>query len=94
MKDEERIIYYDVIRELPFAKIGDQGTILADDEVGVNGVRIPIKYVVDSDFFKPITLLEHEAMIHKNWIKYIMYIQNVDEDEAEIISKDFWKINK
>jgi len=59
MKDKERIIYYEVIRELPFAKIGDQGTILTDDEIGVNGIRIPIKYVADSEFFKPITLSEH-----------------------------------
>ena len=86
--------YYEVIRELPFAKIGDQGTILTNDEVGVNGVRIPIKYVANSDFFKPITLLEHQEMIHKNWITYIMDRKNVDESEAESISKDFWKINK
>ena len=32
------IIYYEVVRELPFAKIGDQCNVLTDDEVGV---RLP-----------------------------------------------------
>ena len=85
------IIYYEVVRELPFAKIGDQCNVLTDDEVGVNGVRFPIKYT-NSDFFRPITLEEHQSNIKKNFIKFIMEKQGVNEDEAEKLSKDFWKL--
>jgi len=94
MEDKERVIYYEVIKELPFAKIGDQGNILTDDEIGVNGIRIPIKYVVDCDFFNPITLKEHEKIIDKNFIKYIMKEKNISEAEAIELKKYFWKIKK
>ena len=92
MEDNERVIYYEVVRELPFAKIGDQCVFLTDGDVGINGIIMPIKYV-NCDFFKPVTLVEHQEMIHKNFILYIMKEKNIDESDAEMISKDFWKLN-
>lgn len=58
---EERIIYYKLIKELPFCKIGDQ-TIIVNDELIINEIHMPIKYA-NSDFFKPITLAEHQLNI-------------------------------
>jgi hypothetical protein len=89
MEDQERIIYYELIKELPFCKIGDQANIIGEDELRINGIIMPIRYA-DSDFFKPITLSEHQKIVKKSLITFIMEKMNITEEEAELKSKTFW----
>lgn len=88
MKEQERIIYYELIKELPFCKIGDQ-SIIVGDELIINKIHMPIEYAT-SDFFKPVTLSEHQISIKKSLITFLMTKLDITEEEAEIKSKTFW----
>jgi hypothetical protein len=92
MKDQERIIYYELIKELPFCKIGDQAVILGNnEELSINKIKMPIEYA-NSNFFRPITLSEHQIIIKKSFITFLMEKLNITKEEAELKSKTFWNL--